>query len=166
PKRINYQRLTRAGQIDFEIWRHHLKRELWLSENTRPFENDPRIYNEYISDSVYLLLTQSTEPKPVNIKNAAQRIMHIPRIVEAARESITNPPKILVEVAIRQLKGAITFYDAGIYEVAGETPQLSELRPAAQRILPMLRDYLKFLDEDVLPRATGDWRIGKAKYAE
>lgn len=166
PKRIVYPKLTRAGQIDFEIWRHHLQRELWLSENTKPFEDDPRVYNEYISDSVYLLLTQSTEPKPVNIKNAAQRIIRIPRIVDAARENLKNPPRVLVDVAIRQLKGAISFYEQGIYEIAGETPQLSELQPAAKRLIPVLREYLKFLEEDVLPRATGEWRLGKQRFAQ
>ena len=166
PKRIDVKKLTRAGQIDYEIWQHQLKRNLWLSDNAKPFEDDPRVYNDYISDSVYLLLTQSTEPKPVNVKNAASRMSFIPRIVEAARANIKNPPKVLTEVAIRQLKGAIAFYDGSIYEIAGETPQLSELRPAAQRILPVLRDYLKFLEEDVLPRSTGEWRLGKAKFAE
>lgn len=166
PRRIVYTKLTRAGQIDFEIWQHQLKRNLWLSDNARPFEDDPRVYNDYISDSVYVLLTQSTEPKPVNVKNAAQRMQSIPRIVEAARANIKNPPKVLTEVAIRQLKGAISFYDGSIYEIAGETPQLSELRPAAQRILPVLREYLKFLEEDVLPRSTGEWRLGKEKFAQ
>lgn len=166
PKRIAYQKLTRAGQIDFEIWRHQLKRDLWLGDNTKPFEDDPRVYNDYISDSVYLLLTQSTEPKPVNVKNAAQRMSYIPRVVEAARANIKHPPKVLTEVAIRQLKGAISFYDSSIYEIAGETPQLSELRPVAQRILPVLREYLKFLEEDVLPRSTGEWRLGKERFAQ
>jgi uncharacterized protein (DUF885 family) len=166
PKRIAYAKLSRAGQIDFEIWQHHLKRDLWLGENTKPFEDDPRVYNEYISDSVYLLLTQSTEPRPVNVKNAAERMRFIPRIVEAARESLKNPPRVLAEVAIRQMKGAISFYEQGIYQIAGETPQLSELRPAAQRILPVLREYLKFLEEDLLPQATGEWRLGKEKFAQ
>src|SRR5947209_6907705 len=44
PKRIYVGKLTRDGQLDFEIWMHHLKRELWLTENTRPFEEDPRVY--------------------------------------------------------------------------------------------------------------------------
>lgn len=166
PKRIVYGKLTRAGQIDFEIWQHQLKRDLWLAENTKPFEDDPRVYNEYISDSVYLLLTQSTEPRPVNVKNAAQRMNFIPRIVAAARESLKNPPKILVEVAIKQMKGAISFYEQGIYEFAGETPQFSELRPVARRILPVLQDHLKFLENDLLPRAQGEWRIGKEKFAK
>lgn len=166
PGRIAYQKLTRNGQIDFEIWRHHLQRELWMAANTRPFEDDPRVYNEYVSDSVYLLLTQSTLPKPVNVKNAARRMSFIPNILEAAKRNLKNPPKILVEVAVRQLKGAIAFYELGIYEIAGETPQLSELQPAAKRILPALRDYLKFLEHDVLPRAAGEWRLGKAKFAQ
>src|SRR5437588_9261604 len=34
PARIDYKKLTRGGQIDFEILEHHLKRELWLAENT------------------------------------------------------------------------------------------------------------------------------------
>src|SRR5881392_3417922 len=50
-RRISYKRLSRAGQIDYEIFAHHLKRDLWLAENTRPFEDDPRVYNDYITDS-------------------------------------------------------------------------------------------------------------------
>ena len=46
----------------FGILRHHLTRELWLAENTRPYEDDPRLYNEYMSDCVYLLFAQSTQP--------------------------------------------------------------------------------------------------------
>src|SRR5205085_11593651 len=38
-RRISYKRLSRAGQIDYEIFAHHLKRDLWLAENTRAFED-------------------------------------------------------------------------------------------------------------------------------
>src|SRR5208282_6010301 len=54
PRKIEYAKLTRSGQIDFEILRHHLERVIWLAANTRPFEEDPRAYNDYISDSIYL----------------------------------------------------------------------------------------------------------------
>ncbi len=67
PKRIAYARLTRPGQIDFEIWKQSMERDLWLAENTHPFEEDPRVYNDYITESVYLLLTQSTLPMADNV---------------------------------------------------------------------------------------------------
>ena len=55
PKLIDYKKLSRSGQIDFEIWQHELKKELWLADNTDRFSSDPRVYNDYIVDSVYVL---------------------------------------------------------------------------------------------------------------
>ena len=165
PKRVDYQKLTRSGQIDFEIWQHHLKKELWLADNTKPFADDPRVYNDYITDSVYLLLTQSTLPLADNVRNAAARMAFIPRIVEAARENIKNPPRVILETAIKQNKGAIAFYEQGVFHLAGETPALSSLRTAAKPVVACLREYQQFL-EDLLPQAKGEWRLGKAKFAQ
>jgi uncharacterized protein (DUF885 family) len=166
PDRIAYKKLSRSAQIDFEIFEHHLKREVWLAENTQPFEADPRVYNEYITGCVYQLLIQSTLPKATNVKNSASRMAQIPKAVAAARVSLKNPPRVVVETAIQQNKGAIAFYQSGIFELAGETPQLSELGPAAKPVVASLKDYQKFLEEELLPKAKGEWRIGKEKFVQ
>jgi uncharacterized protein (DUF885 family) len=166
PRKVKYKELSRSGQIDFEIFAHHLKRELWLADNTRPFEDDPRVYNDYITESVYLLLTQSTLPRPVNVRNGVARMAFIPKVVAAAKEGLRNPPRVFVETAIRQNRGAIAFYERGIYELAGETPQLSELRKAAAPVVASLKEYQKFLQEDLLPRAKGEWRLGRLRFAK
>jgi hypothetical protein len=166
PKRVDYKKLSRSAQIDFEIWKHHLTRDIWLAENTRPFEEDPRVYNEYLTGSVYQLLTQSTLPKATNIKNAAARMRQIPKVVKAAREALANPPKVVVETAILQNKGAIAFYQSGVFELAGETPQLSELGPAAKPVVASLQEYQTFLEQELLPKAKGEWRIGQEKFAK
>jgi uncharacterized protein (DUF885 family) len=166
PDRVDVKKLSRSAQIDFEILQHHLRRDLWLAENTKPFEEDARAYNEYISDSVYLLLAQSTQPKAINLRNAAARMTHIPKVISAARESLRKPPRVVVETAIRQNRGAIAFYESGIFEIAGETPQVSELAAPARQIVPALKEYLKFLEEELLPRSNGDWRLGKEKFAK
>src|SRR5437660_2144032 len=44
-KEIDFKKLSRTGQIDFEILRHSLTRSLWLDENLDRFTHDPRIYN-------------------------------------------------------------------------------------------------------------------------
>jgi uncharacterized protein (DUF885 family) len=142
-----------------------LTRSLWLAENTHPFEEDPRTCTEYVSDSVYLLFTQSTLPKAATVKNAAARIALIPKVVAAAKESLANPPRVLVERAIAQNKGSISFYEAGIWEVSGETPQLSELAAPSKAAVAALKDYQKFLEDDLLPKAKGEWRLGKEKFA-
>src|SRR5689334_23843141 len=55
PKQVDYKKLSRNGQIDFEVLQHELETGIWVEENTHPFETNPRIYNEYISDSVFQL---------------------------------------------------------------------------------------------------------------
>ena len=164
--RIKPADLSRSGQIDLEIFQHYLRYQLWLLENTHPFEQDPRVYNDYVSESVFLVLTQSTLPKHVNIRNAAARSEQIPKIVAAAKESLSHPPRAILETAIRQNRGSIAFYERGIFELVGESPQISELKTVAATAAAALKDYQEFLEKDLLPQADGDWRLGKEKFAQ
>lgn len=166
PGKIARDKLTRSGQIDYEIWTHELKKEIWLTENTARFEDDPRIYNDYISESVYMLLTQSTLPQPVNMRNAISRMAQIPKVGQAAKDSVKTPAKALTEVAIRQNRGAIQFYESEIFALAGDDGGNSDLRASCKALLPALRAHQKFLEDDVLPRSTGDWRLGRKRFAE
>jgi uncharacterized protein (DUF885 family) len=165
PRQVNYRALSRPAQIDYEIFRHDLTRSLWLAENTRPFEDDPRVYSEYLGDSVYLILVQSTVRQADKIKSCVARMAHIPRVVAQARQNLSRPPYVFVKTAILQNRGAISFYETGIFQLIGETAQFSELRGAARRAVEVLKEYQKFLETDLLLRADGDWRIGKDRFA-
>src|SRR6266496_583854 len=146
PQHVDYAKLSRPGQIDFEIFKQDLTRTIWLAENTHPFEQDPRTYNDYLSDSVYLLLTQSTLPRETNIANCIARMGQMPKIVAAAKENLRNPPRPILETAIRQNRGSISFYEKGIFELAGETPQRDALKSAAAPVAALLKEYQQFLE--------------------
>jgi uncharacterized protein (DUF885 family) len=164
PKRVEYSALSRAGQIDYEIFRHDLEATIWLTENRHLFEEDPRTYVSYLNDSVYLLLTRSTLPKEQNIANAIARMRNMGRVVAAAKENLTHPSKAILETAIRQNRGMISFYEKEIFDLAGETSQKEALKQAAALIVAILRDYQTFLEGDLMSRATGEWRLGPEKF--
>src|SRR6266851_873541 len=107
-KKIDYKKLTRSGQIDFEILKHSLAYALWRTENTKPFEEDPLVYNSYITDCTYELLARSTLPMATNVKNCTARMAFIPRIVAAAKENLKNSPRVWVATAILRNRGAIS----------------------------------------------------------
>lgn len=163
-KEVDYGKLTRAGQVDYEIFEHDLRKSLWLTENFDPFATDPRVYSEYLSGSVFSLLTQSSLPKETNIANALSRMRHIPEVVAAARASLKHPPKVYTETAISQNKGAIAFYEQELLTLAGKTPQLAALREASQPVVKALKEYQEFLEKELLPRSDGEWRIGADKF--
>src|SRR6266567_5574343 len=131
PKQVNYSQLSQPARIDFEIFKHDLETQIWLAQNTKPFEEDPRTYNDYINDSVYVLLTQSTLPKETNVANCIARMAQIPRTIATAKQTLTHPPKPILETAIRQNRGAISFYETEVFQIAGETQQMPQLKAAA-----------------------------------
>ena len=165
PQRVNRAALTRADQMDYDILEHDLQKRIWLAENFDPFVTDPRAYSHYISGAVYDLLAQSSLPREENVSNAIARIHQVPTVLAAARTNLQNPPKVCVETAIQQNHGAISFYESDLFEIAGDTNQLAALKAAAAGILPALKDYQNFLEQDLRSRANGDWRIGKEKFA-
>jgi uncharacterized protein (DUF885 family) len=166
PKQVDYQKLSRDGKIDFEILQHQLTASIWLAENIRPFEKDPRAYNDYINDSVYMLLTQSTLPRETNITNCIARMKRIPQVVAEAKRSLQNPPAVVTDTAIRQNQGAIGFYERDMFQLVGDTPQLDALKAAAKPVVESLKQYQQFLEKDLMPHAQGEWRLGKEKFAK
>lgn len=165
PTRVDRAQLSRDGQIDYDILEHELIKTLWLAENFDPFVSDPRTYSQFISGTVFDLLAQSSLPREVNVSNAIARIRQVPGVLAAARQNLQNPPRVCVETAIKQNKGSIGFYEQDLFDVAGKTKQRAALKAAADEILPALRNYQKFLETDLLPRANGEWRIGPEKFA-
>jgi uncharacterized protein (DUF885 family) len=166
PKKVAYKKLSRDSQIDYEIFQHELEYQLWLTDNMQPFEKDPRTYGGYLSDSVYTLLAQSTQPRETNVANAIARMSQMPRIVEEAKRSLTHPAKPILETAIRQNTGAINFYQGDVFKLAGDTAQKDQLAAAASKTVALLKDYQTFLEGPARSRAEDDWRIGRAKFAK
>jgi uncharacterized protein (DUF885 family) len=166
PAKVDPSRLSRSGRIDYVILRQHLTRAVWLAETFHPFEDDPRVYGDYLTESVYLLLTQSSLPRETNVRNALARTAGVPRVVETARKSIGRPPRVKVETAVRQTKGAIDFYKSELFTLAGAPPGKGELGRRAADAVQAIEGYLGFLEAEVLPRSTDSWRIGPEKFAK
>lgn len=166
PKQIDYKKLSTDGRIDFEILKHQLEYQIWQAEQFDPFANDPRTWTHYVSDSVYLPLTQSTLPKKKAFTMCTERMQEIPRVIRTAMKTIKNPPKIYVDRAIRQIQGAVRFYSSGIKDIIGEEFFNSNAyRTPQKKVLRALKEYLEFLSSDLLAQTKGDWRIGKEKFA-
>ena len=153
-REINRTKLSADERINFDILDHELESSIWLREHTQPFATNPRAYSEYISDSVFLILTQSRLPKETNVANAIARMKQIPSVVAAAKTNLKHPPRAVLATAIKQNKGSIGFYESDIFEFVGASPQLPALKAEAARVGPVLKDYQRWLEQDLMPRAT------------
>ena len=142
------------------------KTSIVLEDLERPYETDPRIYTSLATDCAYALLTQSTLPKETNISNAVARIQFVPGLLAAGRQNLRHPPRVVTETAIKQNTGAIAFYETELFEMVGDTPQIEAVKKVAAVAAAALRQHQNFLEQELLPRATGEWRLGRKKYRE
>lgn len=163
---VDRKQLTRRGQIDCEIFEHHIRRNLWQLDELRAHELDPRYALRMVTEGTYLLFTQSSRPREENVRNAVARMQTMPAILTAGAAMLTRPPRVFTETAIKQTRGALRYYESDIFQLAQENPATSPLKAASQPVIEALRKYLDFLENTLLPRSDGSWRLGRERFAQ
>jgi len=113
-KSIDPSKLSKSGLVDFKIIQEYFDRNEWLYVNAKPYIEDPRTYSEYISDALFLPLTQSTISEKVIVEKLAERVKKVPSVIAAAMKNIHQPHEPHLKTAISQNKGSIRFYKSGI----------------------------------------------------
>ena len=160
-------KLSRAGQVDFEIFRHELEKSIWLNENTTAVRaRSAALHRVHQRQRLYVVdpidAAQGDEHHQRHRADAADSSRRRRRPREphppAASRSWKRPSR---RTAARSTS---TRHD--IFELAGETPQKEALKKAADDVVACLKEYQEFLEKDVLPRADGEWRLGKEKFVK
>ena len=114
---------------------------------------------------IYLLLEREFAPLPVRLESARKRIEAIPAFLAAAKANLGIASKVHTETAIQQNKGTIRLVRDVVNSYAEKVPESREKIQAAQaKAIAALEDWGKFLNDQVLPRATRDFRIGPELY--
>ncbi|MBD0372415.1 MAG: DUF885 domain-containing protein [Pyrinomonadaceae bacterium] len=160
---IPSSRLSRANSIDYRIMRSRLQYNLFQLDVLREYEWNPLRYN--IGNAIYELLARDFAPLKVRLRSAKGRLVGVPAVVEAAKANLKNPPRIFTETAISQNKGTINLIRNELNNFASQEPEVkNELVVAQTSALEALEDYGRWLEKDLLPRSTGDFRLGEEKY--
>ena len=164
-KTIPLDKLSRANNVDARIMRDNLEYNLFQIDVLREYEWNPLYYNP--GTAINNLTAREFAPLNERLKNVKARLLQIPNVVAAAKANLKNPPRVHTETAIAQNKGVIGLIKDDLQTSIDNAPELkAELAAAQATAIAALEDYGKFLETDLLPRSTGDFRIGDQKYRQ
>ena len=160
--------LTRANQIDAEILMNQLRSDLFAMDELQEWAWNPLYYINISGSSIYSLVARDFAPIEQRLRNATSRLQQMPRFLEQSRGEIKpeRVPKIHAETAVRQNPGLTSIIDTMIVpemSVLSENEQ-AELMAAIEVAKNAVADHQTWLEEELLPRAAGDFRIGAALY--
>src|SRR5213079_1537982 len=142
--------------IDYEIFR---------GEDLKDPEWNPLVYMQSLANSVYLLVARDFAPPEKRIPSLRQRMEAIPGVIAQAKANLQHPPRVHTETAIEQTQGAINLVREGLAPLVDRAPQMkNELAPLQEKTVAALDDYKKWLQNDLLPRSDGNFRLGAEKF--
>jgi uncharacterized protein (DUF885 family) len=162
-------------RIDADIMADGIALELLYLTEIREPERDPRLHDsfpvydprELVAERLGDLMHGTYAPAPVRARAVVALLHHLPTLVKQYQRALKHPAKIFTETAIRENRGRITLLKTEVAEFL-RTQAAPKSRAAAARTLAAavkaLEGYQTFLEQDLLPRSTGDWRLGAARY--
>jgi uncharacterized protein (DUF885 family) len=156
--------LSREEDIDRRLMIGLLESTIHTVEARRMWENDASLYVPAGEIGRALEPTAPGTPQE-RAANLTKLLEQVPARIEQARKNLVKPPRSYTESAIFKTEGTLKLMRAGAPGLAQEAGEQGKaLTATAGTAQKALEAYRKFLREDLLPRSTGTWVLGKENY--
>ena len=142
----------------------------WLLEQqtVENWRRNPMLYASALTDGIHNLMTVESDPPALRMRRIIAKLGQVPALLQAARANISNPPRLFAERGVTFMRGASAMLGTDLdlaFASAGSAALRDSLRRAADRAIPLIDAYASYLERDVMPTASGDFRIGGANVA-
>ena len=161
-------KLTPDERVDQKILDGVIDGWLLEQETLQNWKRNPMLYASALSDGVHNLMTMENAPAPVRMRRIISKLASVPAMLGAARTNITNPPRIFAERGVGMMRGAAAMLGTDLplaFASQQGTALMDSLTTAAAAAQPLITAYADYVETQVLPKATGDYRIGAAAVA-
>ena len=158
--KIDKSKLSPESQILHSMMIDALDLEFVRFENLLPWEYNPLFYNEILLQSVRGLLVKDGAPIDARVKSATERAKLLPGLIKKAKENLKTPAQLYTETAIKQIPAIIEFYKTEAPALAAGAAAKSGFLAELAKVVAALEDYQRFLQNELLPKSTGNFRLG------
>jgi len=135
----------------------------------RTWERNPQYYGDLLSTSLAGQVLFDYAPLPERARRVLSKLRQVPRLMQAARDNIKEPPGIFVKVGLESLRGTLRFIEDDLpraLTVLDDLHVLGDLADASTEASRAIGAYIQYLESDVAPRARGPFRLGRERLQE
>ena len=165
---IEIDALSRANQIDAQILSNQLQSDLFALDDLQEWAWNPLYYTGIAGTSIYGLVARDFAPVSERLVNVTSRLKQLPRFFAEARDSLQpqRVPRIHAETAISQTPGLNSIIENMVLPDADKlsAEQRADLDAAIELARDALAEHQNWLEQELLPRAAGDFRVGAELY--
>jgi len=163
------QALTTIERLEHRMLTAHVRGRMFELETVRTWEKNPQCYADIVASSLagQALFTYASPEE--RARRVMSKLRQTPRLIQAARDNIKDPPGIFVKVGIETLRGALKFVDHELpraFSNVDDMHLLGDLADAQTEASQALGAYIDYLETDVAPRARASFRLGREKFEQ
>jgi uncharacterized protein (DUF885 family) len=159
--------LSADNQLDRVQVLHAIDSRLLTLEVVRPWARDADTYSSGVTNTAYIMIKRAFAPAEERLRRLIAREKAMPAALAEARTNLENPPRIYTQIAIDQLDGNRSFFQAAVPEAFKDVKDkalLAEFKTANDAVIAALADYKKWLQSDLLERSKGEFAFGEDTY--
>jgi uncharacterized protein (DUF885 family) len=166
---IKPEALTPVERLEHRMLTSHVKGRIYELEDIRTWERHPQYYSDLLASSLAGQVLFTYAPAAERARRVLSKLRQAPRLIQAARDNIKDPPGIFVKVGIETMRGALTFIDDDLPRALADVDDLhllGELADAQMEASQAVRSYVHDLENEIGPKARGSFRLGRERFEQ
>lgn len=161
--------LTPTEQVDHAIVSASIRARMFELEEVRTWERSPHFYGETLASSLASQAIFNYAPEEERARRVLSKLRQVPRMIQAARDNVKEPPAIFVKVGLDTWRGVRSFIDADLpraFSSVDDLHLLADLADASTEAVNAAGAYIEYLENDLRPRAKGTFRLGADRFEQ
>ncbi|MGZ3427856.1 MAG: DUF885 family protein [Polyangia bacterium] len=167
---IDDKRLDSTHAFDRLLLEHHADHQLYTMTELRPLERNPIVYCDLAQSAIYELVTDEFLAPTDRLRAINARLWKIRGLLNEARRNLRpTAPELAVRRAIDLAQSTKGFIAETLPKAMQDVPDPKlndDLRNASGDASRALDDFAGWLTRDLLPRAHGDFALGRDRLME
>jgi uncharacterized protein (DUF885 family) len=166
---ISSRSLKPEERIERRVLSDSIRARLFSLEELRPWQRSPLHYAETLASSLAGQVLFDYAPVTERARRVVSKLRQTPRLLEAARKNVTDPPGLFVKVGVESLEGLLAFVERDLpkaFRALDDMHLLGDLSDASTVAVNALRGYTAHLKDSVAPRSRASFRLGRDRFAQ
>ena len=166
---IDPARLTDIERLERPALESSIRARLFELEEVRTFERSPQLFADTLATSLAGQALFDYAPLAERARRVHSKLRQVPRLMQAARDNIKDPPGIFVKVGLESLRGTLRFIHDDLpraFANLGDMHLLGDLADASTEAWNSVSSYVEFLENDLAPRSKGSFRLGRERFEQ
>jgi uncharacterized protein (DUF885 family) len=167
---IDRGQLSRPNQVDYALLEYELEGDVWSLDVLQEWAWNPLVYTRLSGSAIYNLMARDFAPLRERLQRVTERLEQFPRLFPQVRATLEpdRVPEIHAETAIKQNRGVLSILDNLVQPNLTALPeeQRSRLERAMTKARTVVEEHQQWLEEELLPNARGNFRLGPELYEQ